>query len=245
VGGLAEHQLHDPLLLAGARLEAADRGAVAQHGGVVADGGDLGEAVRDEQHRAPAAAPLAHHREHALGEVGRQRRGDLVEQQQHGVEGQRARQVEHAQRRQRQLRDELGEVDLELHALEPAADRVGVGVGEAEVLEDGEVGDQRRVLEDGREAELAGAARAAHGHFLAPDRDAATVRVDHAGERLDQCGLAGAVGAEQRVDLALLDREVGVAQGDHRAVVLRDVLYFEQAHEDRDGRGGSRRRAQP
>ena len=48
----AEHQLDDPLLGAGRHVDDADGLAVAQHGGAVAERGDLEEAVRDEDDRA-------------------------------------------------------------------------------------------------------------------------------------------------------------------------------------------------
>ena len=63
----------------------------------------------------PRLAPLAHHREDALGEVGRQRGGDLVEQQQLRIARERAREVDHPQQRQRQVAGQLGEVDVEVH----------------------------------------------------------------------------------------------------------------------------------
>ena len=61
--------------------ERPDVTAVPQHRRAVADRDHLGQPVRDEEDRATTLAPVPHHREHALGEIGRQRRGDLVEQQ--------------------------------------------------------------------------------------------------------------------------------------------------------------------
>jgi hypothetical protein len=49
---------------------------------------------------------------------------------------------------------------------------------------------------------------------------------DDARQDLDERALAGAVGAEQRVDLAGLDDEVGGAQRHDRPVALGDVTYF-------------------
>ena len=54
--GLAEHQLDDPLLGARGDVDDADRLAVAQHGGAVADGGDLDQPVGDEDDGPVAAS---------------------------------------------------------------------------------------------------------------------------------------------------------------------------------------------
>ena len=71
----------------------------------------------------PSLALAAHHGEDPLREIGRQRRGDLVKEQQLRVAGERAREVDHPQERQRHVGHELAEVDVELHRLELAADR--------------------------------------------------------------------------------------------------------------------------
>src|SRR5439155_10199563 len=52
----AEHHLDDPFLDAWFNVDDADGGAVAQHGGAVAEGGDLDETVRDEDDRSAAVA---------------------------------------------------------------------------------------------------------------------------------------------------------------------------------------------
>ncbi len=82
----AEHQLDDALLDAGRDVDDADGLAVAQHGGAVAERRDLEEAVRDEDHRAAGLALPADDVEDALGEIGGQRRGHLVEQQHVGLD---------------------------------------------------------------------------------------------------------------------------------------------------------------
>ena len=108
-----------------------------------------------------------------------------------------------------------------------------------------------QVLGDGERREHAAAARhlrhAARGDLvrrrvgdLAPVEDhRAAVGLDHAGDRLQQRRLAGAVRAEQRDDLALVDLEVDAEQHLHAAV--GDV---EPAHEQqlRPALRGARRR---
>ena len=49
---------------------------------------NFGEAMRDEEHRAAAALPLAHHREDMLGLIGRKGCSDLVEKKQLRIVGQ-------------------------------------------------------------------------------------------------------------------------------------------------------------
>ena len=108
----AEHQLDDRLLGARRHVDDADGLAVAQHGGAVAQRRDFHEAVRDEDDRAAGLALAAHDVEHPLGEVGRQRGGHLVEQQDVGLDRQRARQVEDAQHRQRDVARGLAEIEI-------------------------------------------------------------------------------------------------------------------------------------
>src|SRR5690606_24038298 len=60
---------------------------------------------------------------------------------------------------------------------------------------------------------------------VAVDEDAARAGVDDAADHADQRGLAGAVGAEQREDLAAADLEVDPAQGmEARLVGLVELL---------------------
>ena len=100
----AEHQLDDLLLRARRHVDDAHRLAVAQHGGAVAERGDLEQPVRDEDHRAAGLALAPHDVEHLFGEIRRQRRGHLVEQQHVGLDRQRAREIEHAQDGERDVR---------------------------------------------------------------------------------------------------------------------------------------------
>ena len=226
--GLAEHRRDDRRLTALARHERGDVTAVAQHRAHVAVLAHLGEAVGDEQHGAVALAPPAHHGEHPLGEVRGQGGGDLVEEQQLGVERQGPGEVEHAQERQWHVAHLLAEVEaVEVHLGEVLAHRVDVGAGQAEVLGDGQVGRHRRVLEHRGETAAAGVAGAVHGGRLAVDADRPGVGA-HPGEDLDERRLAGTVGAEQGVDLAGGDREVDGAQGDHRAERLGDGSGLQQ-----------------
>ena len=61
----------------------------------------------------------------------------------------------------------------------------------------------------------------------AAELDAAGVGREHAGHQVEQGGLAGAVRADQRVDLARVDREAGVGDGADAAEMLRDACDLE------------------
>ena len=84
---------------------------VAQDGRTIADGAHFLEAVRDEEHGSAALPPLAHHQKDAFRQVGRQGRGDLIQHEELRVAGQRPRQIQHPQHGQRQIADDLAEVD--------------------------------------------------------------------------------------------------------------------------------------
>ena len=145
-----------------------------------------------------------------------------------------AGEVEHAQERQRDVAHLLAEVEPgEVHGGELLAHRGDVGAGEPEVLGDGEVRRHRRVLEHRCQPEAAGVGGALHRRRPAMDADRPGVGAEHAGEDLDERRLAGAVGAEQGVDLARCDRHVDGAQGDDRAERLGDGGGLQQ----RDGHG--------
>src|SRR6059036_1365192 len=62
------------------------------------------------------------------------------------------------------------------------------------------------------------------------EEDLAPVGPEEPGDQVDERGLAGAVRADQRQDLVLLDREVHVVDGVRVAKPLHEVLRDEQAH---------------
>ena len=131
---LAEHQLDDALLRARGDVDDADRLALAQDGRPVADGGDLDHAVRDEDDRAVAAALAADDLEDALGEVGGQRRGHLVEHQHVGLDREGAGEVDDPERGQRQAPRQARQVEVfEAQLAEPVPERLDRRLGQAQV----------------------------------------------------------------------------------------------------------------
>jgi len=65
------------------------------------------------------------------------------------------------------------------------------------------------------------------GDVAAGEQHAALARRQHAGEKIDERGLAGAVGADQRVARAGLKFEVDILHGPERAEIAAERLGFE------------------
>ena len=59
------------------------------------------------------------------------------------------------------------------------------------------------------------------------DPDIALIRLQVAGQRLDQSGLSGAVGAKQTDDFAIPDFKCKGAQGLDRAIRLGEIAYLD------------------
>ena len=69
----------------------------------------------------------------------------------------RPREVENPKHGKGHLLDDRVDVEIAYaHPLEALPNRAGIDAGEAEVLLDGQIGDQRRVLEHGRHARCQG-----------------------------------------------------------------------------------------
>ena len=173
----AEHQLDDALLDAGGDGQRADGRAVAQDGGAVAEHGDLEEAVGDEDDGAAGVALAADDVEDALGEVGGQGRRHLVEDEDVGLEREGAGEVEHALDGEGEVAGRLAEVEVgDAELAHPVEERGRGRAGEAQVVGDVEVGDQRGLLVDRDEAGAAGVGGGADVARLAADEDAAGCR---------------------------------------------------------------------
>ena len=86
-------------------------------------------------------------------------------------------------------------------------------VPEEQVLDDVEVVAQREVLVDRRDPERFGVVRAVDVGRLALPEDLALRRLPQPGDGLDRHGLAGAVVADQRGDLACRNGEVDLVEG--------------------------------
>ena len=65
----------------------------------------------------------------------------------------RTREIDHPQQRQRQVESVLREVDVQVELAQVPTHLADRRAGETKVLRDRQVGDERRILEDGREAD--------------------------------------------------------------------------------------------
>ena len=243
----AQHQVDDRLFGALGRRD-ADGDPVAQDGRPVAEHGDLGHAVRNEDHARAPLSKIPHDLEHALREVRRQRGGDLVQHQNMRVGSERAREIDQPQ---------MGEVDVarhrpEIEPLDPKLvhrrlDLVEGHAGETHVLRHREIRNNGGILIDGHDAGAARFGRRSKGHRLTREDHFALVRREHAGDDLDQRALARSVRAHERVRFAASHLEVRRAQGSDRAERLRDAANVEKrrsvVHDYVSGKG--RRLAPP
>jgi hypothetical protein len=87
-----------------------------------------------------------------------------------------------------------------------------VGGVEEQVVENGEARDAAGDLEGAGQARPGDAVGAPGGDVASVEADLAAVGRDDAGDALEQRGLAGAVGADQRGDRAGLDVEIGAGE---------------------------------
>ena len=103
----------------------------------------------------------------------------------------------------------LGELRRSAAVEPPAADEPGLGRlgAEEDVLGDGQLRDDRRLLRDRRDPVLERLARRAERDRLAVEQHAAAVGRERAGDDPAERRLAGAVLADERVDRAAANRE--------------------------------------
>ena len=120
-------------------------------------------------------------------------------------------------------------------SLQPVPEGLDRGRGQAQVVANVEVRDDRRLLVDGDEAVAPRVGRRMGDALLAAHDDAPGVGHDRTGQDLDERALAGAVGAHERVDLARPDGERGALERDDSAIRLGDVGRLEQQVGGRDG----------
>ena len=204
----------------------AHQRAVAKHGDAVAHGVDLLQEVRDEHDAHALVAQAAHQGEELFHLHIVQGGGRLVEDEHLAVHVHRAGDGDHLLHGQgvflQIARHVHGQVEL-LHQLPRAGDH-GLAVdgvhfrhrfaADEEVLRHREVRAEVDLLIHGGNAALLGLQRGvvAHGPFNALHADLARLKIVHAGQTLDQRGLASAVFAHQRMDLALAKGEIHMVQ---------------------------------
>ncbi len=101
---------------------------------------------------------------------------------------------------------------------------------EHQVLDHGELRQPAGDLERARKADIREPVGAPAGDVRPVERDGAVVRLERAGDRIEQRGLAGAVRPDQSGDAAFLDGKVRAVERRHAAEAPPQAFDFEQCH---------------
>jgi hypothetical protein len=211
---------------------------IAQHGAAIGDGHHLVESMRDIDDGGAARLHAGQHREQPLDLALLQRGGRLVEHEHAALPVQRLGDGDQlalgeAQRAHAPLRIdthiELGQRGARVlpHARSvdqrersKAAHRE---IAERDILGDRQRRHQPQLLRDGNDAGGDGVARAGEMAGLAGDENIAAVGTMHTAEDADERRLAGAVLADNGVDLAERHVEVDAVERGGRAELLADA----------------------
>ena len=224
--------------------------AVAQHRVGVAELKDLGHLVRDEDERGALVAQGPHDLEEVLDLGGIERRGGLVQDEQLGVEEERAADLQQlllallevVLLALLEVGDERGGVDVHSQALKEVArlgdhgplvereERAHLLLAQEDVLVGQKVVEEVELLVDEGDARpLDGLDRGA-GEVGAVKGDGAGVGGIGAGQDVHEGGLARAVLAEKGVDLPARNVEVDAPQDGDAAERLADAAHGEKVH---------------
>ena len=237
------HRLHDALAVEVGLVVGHHMPAVAQHRDAVGQQQRLLERVRDEDHRHAARLEVEHQVEEVLLFLGREAGRGLVEDDDARLVQHRARDLHHLLLGRAEHAHGGGRVDVEIERLQELLRR---DVDTAQPVEEGLLAqeqvlrhrhrrDQAGFLEHHRDALVARFQRRAQLHRPAFHQHLARAQRHHAGHHLGQRRLAGAVLAEQRVDLAAAQREVDRLDGGYARVFLGGLAQLEHGL-DRGGR---------
>ncbi len=170
-------------------------------------------------------------REQAFHLDRRERRRRFVEQQHACLQRDRLCNLDHLANRDRSLCQGLAHIERNAEIAEQRArvlfqplpvdqsESRGRTSGE-DVLADADGSGERKLLEDRGNAEKLGVTRRTNGDRVAVDADRAGIRLKNPGENIGQRRFAGAVLADQRMDLSRQECERHRVEGDGRTEVL-------------------------
>ena len=210
--------------------------AVAQYRKAVADGQNLAQLMRNKHDGHACLFHRAHHLKHALDLHLGQRSGGLVHDDDLRLEQQRARNLDDLLIGRIQRRQRRGRIQIHVQPFEhfPRLGDHGLFVQpqpllqlapQKQVLVDIQIVDQIQLLMDERDARVQRISGRGEGHRLAVHADFARVRLQHAAQNVHQRGLARAVFADQRADLAITDGKIHVPQH-----FVRTERFFDAEH---------------
>ena len=232
---MADHHVRHFLRVGVLREHVAHELAVAQHGHAVAERLDLVHLVRDDDDGLAVVAHAAQDGEELVRLLRGEHGGRLVEDEDIRAAVERLDDLDRLLLGHGHVIDLLIRVELEAVALADAADARGRGLeielfieAERDVLSGGEDVDQLEVLVDHADAVTVGIARGADDDLLAVDEDLSLVGEVNAREHVHERGLAAAVFAEQRKDLAPVNIQPDAVIGDDCAEALGDVAHFDR-----------------
>jgi hypothetical protein len=166
----------------------------------------------------------------------RQTRGRLVENQELGFDSEGTGDGDDGSVGPRQSRDTGIRIDVAAEELErplrysphppPVDERAAprVAIDQGNVFRHGHPTDEPQFLMDESDRRFGVIA----GERPAVERDLATIRLVNTGEHLDQSGLAGPIGAKQGMNLASLDIEVDVVDGQRATELLDQAAHAQQ-----------------
>ena len=241
----ADHQLRQVVLVGLRRESLADDLAASDDRDPVGDFEHLVQLVADEDDAVAFLGQAAQDAEDLLGFLWGQHRGWLVQDEDPGVAIERLEDLDALLPADRQRADLRLRVD---HEAEPPAELDDPAVGllpieedrarhrflaEQDVLGDGEDGDQHEVLVDHVDAARDRVRGTRDGDFLAVEQDRPLVRPGQPVEDVHERRLAGAVLAEQGVDLAGADLQIDLVVGDHARIALGDAPHLEGRRDHR------------
>ncbi|MHC2315899.1 hypothetical protein ACVIHC_002945 [Bradyrhizobium diazoefficiens] len=209
--------------------------AAAQDRGGVAEALHLFELVADVENGAAFGPQPLQHDEELVGLLRRQDGGGLVQDQEFRILHQRTDDLDALALADRQLPDLASGVERQSiglrHLLQPRR-HVLEGFfpieAERDVLGNGEVVEQREMLEHHADAAAASFRRARQHDSFALPANLAGAGLDQPVDRLDQRGFAGAVLAQQRVDFLRPDIDVDGVVGEEIPIALGEPERLKQ-----------------
>ena len=226
---IAAHHHGRQLLHGGVlRLHGAHTLALAQHGAAVGHGHDLVELVGDEQDALALGGQILHDLHQLVDLLGRQNGGGLVEDEDLVVAVEHLQDVLDQRVRIHLQAVFLAEGQHPLAGLLLLEEAVLRGLhAQDDVVQHGEALHQLEVLVDHADAQCIGVVGVFDGHLHAVLFDDALLGLVQAEQHAHQRGFAGAVFAQQRVDLSLFQLEGDIVVGLDAGELLGNVKHLD------------------